>query len=75
MKTNKRFARGRFLPAALLISAVLSVAFFAGCNKTSEEKTSLVVYSPHPVDFITEVVRNFGCDIGIQVEASQKGSC
>ena len=74
MKTNNRFSQGRFFPAALLISAVLSVAFFAGCSKTSEEKTSLVVYSPHPVEFITELVRNFENETGIHVEAIQKGT-
>ena len=77
MKINNSFARTRFFPASLLISAMLVALVcvsLAGCSKKSEQATSLVVYSPHPVEFITELVRNFENDTGIHVEAIQKGT-
>lgn len=57
-----------------VLSAFFICAFLAGCRKQSEQEKKLVVYSPHPVEFITELVRNFENDTGIHVEAVQKGT-
>ena len=60
-----------FFCSLLVFFACVSLS---GCRKKSEQAASLVVYSPHPVEFITELVRNFENDTGIHVEAIQKGT-
>ena len=65
--------KNRIFALYIAIVALICV-LLAGCSKKSEQATSLVVYSPHPVEFITELVRNFENDTGIHVEAIQKGT-
>lgn len=62
--------KARFLPALLLVLLIL----FTGCSKSSPADSSLVVYSPHPTDFITELVRNFENDTGMHVTVIQMGT-
>lgn len=57
--------------AALLSMICLAVISCSSKNKTEEP---LVVYSPHPVDFVTELVRNFENETGIQVNLIQQGT-
>ncbi len=68
------FSRAGFSFSILLLLVSFFSLFLSGCRKTSSQDKSLVVYSPHPVDFITELVRNFENDTGIHVEAVQKGT-
>ena len=69
-KANREKMRLLLLPAFVIALSL----FTAGCKKSSSEEKKLVVYSPHPVEFITELVRNFENDTGIHVEAVQKGT-
>ena len=70
---NRKSAKSCICAASLIIS-VLCAGLLAGCRKKTEQEKKLVVYSPHPVEFITELVRNFENDTGIHVEAVQKGT-
>lgn len=60
----------RFL-SLLLLAAVLCLS---GCSKSNEPTTDLVVYSPHPIDFITGLVNNFENDTGMHVTIVQMGT-
>lgn len=47
---------------------------FSGCTKKSSTEGDLVVYSPHPIDFITGLVKNFENDTGLYVTVVQMGT-
>lgn len=60
----------RFIIAlTIMLSSILS-----GCSKKSIPEGDLVVYSPHPIDFITELVKNYENDTGIHVTVVQMGT-
>lgn len=59
----------------LLFSAILLTVFFlTGCSEKKVTDENLVVYSPHPIDFITGLVRNFENDTGLHVTVIQMGT-
>lgn len=66
---------------ALMLSAMTMVTF-AGCGSTSgggsgstaESSKNLVVYSPHPVDFIDPIVKEYETKTGIKVDVVTAGA-
>lgn len=54
-----------------ILAVVLS---FSSCSKKSLQETDLIVYSPHPTDIITGLVRNFEHDTGLHVTVIQMGT-
>lgn len=58
----------------IILFILMAVFFLSGCTKTDEVQTDLVVYSPHPIDFITGLVNNFENDTGLHVTIVQMGT-
>lgn len=57
-----------------LQTILFALLLLSGCTRTSPSESSLVVYSPHPTDFITDLVRNFENDTGMHVTVIQMGT-
>lgn len=56
------------------IILILSLYILSGCSGKKTSEDDLIVYSPHPIDFITELVRNYENDTGMHVTVIQMGT-
>ncbi len=60
----------------MLIILILLCSVILGCKKvqTIENSNALVIYSPHPLEFIDPIVSEFENDTGIAVEVVVAGT-
>ncbi len=60
--------------AISILLAGLMVASLSGCGKENKASNQLVIYSPHPLEFIDPVVNEFENQTNIKVEVVAAGS-